>query len=227
MISVCVPHWNRASELARMYREYLTLYPGLELEFSVCDDGSSPRPPAPHRGTLTCLPVKDHALNPCVPLNVAVMHARGEILVLTGPEVEHRVPILPIMAAALEAGGEFDYLMASCQDVDGRWLCGSRVRGGEDGRGPMPAGSGFHFCAMLRRELFERAGGFDEEYRAGQAFEDNDWLYRLEHAGARFVMRDDLIVWHRRMPCAWPAGGHERNRRLFESKWGLACSTTA
>lgn len=224
MISVCVPHWNRADELARMYGEYLALYPGLELEFSVCDDGSSPRPPAPHRGTLTCLPVKAHALNPCVPLNIAVMHARGDILVLTGPEIEHRTPILEAMADGL---GPDDYVIAACRDVDGRLLCGSQVRGNEQGRGPMPAGSGFHFCTMLHRRLFERAGGFDEDYRPGQAFDDNDWLYRLARAGARFVMRDDLVVWHRRIPCAWPDGGHERNRRLFESKWGLACSTTA
>lgn len=224
MISVCVPHWNRPAELVRMYAEYAALYPGLDYEFSVCDDGSSAPPPVPRHGALALLPTKAHALNPCVPLNAAVARARGEILVLTGPEIEHRVPILAAMAQGL---GPDDYVIAACRDVSGPWLCGSQVRGGEQGRGTLPPGSGFHFCTMLRRALFDRAGGFDEEYRAGQAFEDNDWLFRLERAGARFIMRDDLVVWHRRIPCDWPSGGHERNRRLFESKWGLACSTTA
>lgn len=222
MISVCVPHWNRPAELERMYREYAILYAGLDFEFSVCDDGSRGHVPGPPRGVLTVLPAKDHALNPCVPLNAAVANSSGDIIVLTGPEIEHRTPVLGAMAYNL---GPDDYAMAACRDVSGPWLCGSHVRGGENGRGPMPSGSGFHFCALLHRSLFDRAGGFDEDYRAGQAFEDNDWLFRLERAGARFRMRDDCVVWHHRTPTAWPDGGHERNRRLFGDKWGAACTT--
>lgn len=222
MISICVPHWNRPAELERMYREYMVLYSDLDFDFSVCDDGSEPPVPYPPRGILTVLPYKDHALNPCVPLNVAVANARGDILVLTGPEIQHPNLVLQEMVCDL---GPDDYVMTACRDIAGQWLCGTQVRGGENGRGPMPSSSGFHFCAMLHRSLFDRAGGFDEDYRAGQAFEDNDWLYRLERAGARFHMRDDLVVWHRRISCAWPAGGHERNRLLFESKWGSLCPT--
>lgn len=218
MISICMPYYMRQEALDRSLAALRLRYHGLALEIVICDDGS----PIPVRAPgcrIVTLPVKDYALNPCMPMNRAVAHARGDILVLTGPEIEHRTAVLSAMAADL---GPDDYVIAACRDVSGRWLCASHIRGGEDGRGAMPLGSGFHFCAMLHRSLFARAGGFDEHYRAGQAYDDNDWLFRLARAGAQFRLRDDLVVWHHRVPCTWPVGGRERNRLLFDRIWGEA-----
>lgn len=83
----------------------------------------------------------------------------------------------------------------------------------------MPEGSGFHFCAMLNRTLWDKAGGFDEDYRDGHACDDNDWLWRLESAGAKFLMRDDLVVQHFQSEVNW-GGRLARNRRLLKQKWG-------
>ena len=214
-----MPYYMRQEALNRSLESLRRFYP--DAEIVICDDGS----PVPVRAPgceILSLPRKDYALNPCVPMNRAVAHAKGQILVLTGPEIEHREPVLYSMGMGLQPN---DYVVAACRDTSGAWLCASHVRGGENGRGAMPTGSGFHFCAMLHRSLFERAGGFDEDYRDGQAFDDNDWLFRLERAGARFILRDDLVVWHHRVPCQWPAGGHERNRKLFEAKWEAVCMT--
>lgn len=217
MISIVMPYYMRQHALDCGLASIRALYHGLDYEIVICDDGS-PVPVIAPGCRIVTLPVKHHALNPCVPINRAVAAALGDIIVITNPEIEHRMPVL---AAMLAVCGKPDYVMAACQDVSGKWLCASSVRGGQDGRGPMPYGSGFHFCAMLTRGLFERAGGFDEAYRDGQAFDDNDWLFRLQQAGARFCLRDDLVVWHHKTPCAWPPGGHARNRQLFESKWGV------
>lgn len=208
-----MPYFMRQAALDRSLAALQRFYPWAEIV--ICDDGSPDPVRAPGCQIVT-LPRKEYALNPCVPMNRAVARARGQILVLTGPEIEHREPVLWYMALGL---GPDDYVIAACRDTDGAWLAASHLRGGQDGRGPMPGGSGFHFCAMLHRSLFERAGGFDEEYRDGQAFDDNDWLFRLARAGARFRLRDDLVVWHHRTPCQWPAGGHERNRQRFAAKW--------
>jgi glycosyltransferase involved in cell wall biosynthesis len=215
MISICMPYYSRQEALDRSLASLRKHYAEDELEIVICDDGS-PVPVVAPGCVVVSLPVKDHALNPCVPINRAVAHAAGDVIVLTNPEIAHRSPVLIAMADGL---GPHDYVLAACRDTSGPWLCASHVRPGENGRGPMPPGSGFHFCAMLRRSLFDRAGGFDEDYREGQAFDDNDWLFRLQRAGARFRMRDDLVVWHHRVPGVWPAGGYERNRRLFEAKW--------
>jgi len=222
MISVCMAYYMRQEALDHSLRALRALYAELELEIVICDDGSPISVSAPGCRIVT-LPTKGYALNPCVPINRAVAASTGDVIVLTGPEIEHREPVLMAMFADL---GPDDYVIAACRDGVDRWLCASSVRPGENGRGPMPIGSGFHFCTMLHRSLFDRAGGFDEDYRAGQAFDDNDWLFRLERAGARFKMRDDLVVWHHQVPCLWPIGGHARNLRLFESKWGVACPTS-
>jgi GT2 family glycosyltransferase len=224
MVSICMPYYMRQEALDRSLASLRKHYAEDELEIVICDDGSSVPVRAPGCKVIS-LPVKDHALNPCVPINRAVAASSGDVIVLTNPEIEHRAPILKGMAETLgmrDGGASNRYVLAACRDADGAWLCGSHVRPGENGRGPMPAGSGFHFCAMLYRSLFEYAGGFDEEYRAGQAFDDNDWLFRLGRVGTTFRIRDDLVVWHHRVPCTWPDGGHERNRRLFEAKWGHA-----
>jgi GT2 family glycosyltransferase len=217
MISICMPYYMNQDlldiTLASIHRQY---GPD-DLEVVVCDDGS-PVPVVATGCHVVSLPVKHHALNPCVPINRAVADARGYVIVLTSPGVEHRSPVLDEMRRNL---GPDDYVIAACQDTSGAWLCARHVRGGSNGRGAIPEGAGFHFCAMLHRSLFDLAGGFDEEYRHGQAFDDNDWLFRLKQAGAQFWLRDDLVVYHHRgTRYEWPDGGHERNKQLFEWKWG-------
>lgn len=219
MISIVMPYYERQALLDRGLASIRAQYDAEAFDIVICDDGSPTPVQAPGCHVVT-LPKKNYALNPCVPLNRAVAAAIGDVLVITNPEIEHRTPVLYEMAKNL---GPSDYVMAACQDVSGRWLCASHVRGGEDGRGFIPFGAGFHFCAMLRRELWNRAGGFDEAYRDGAAFDDNDWLMRLVTVGARFIMRDDLVVYHHRAErVEWPSGGWHRNRALFHEKWGLS-----
>ena len=45
--------------------------------------------------------------------------------------------------------------------------------------------------------------------------------WHIERAGAKFLIRDDLIVEHVRLGAhaTWPAAGYTRNRDLFLRKW--------
>ena len=214
MISVCMPYWNRQELLNVSLAAYRELYPGIEV--SIADDGSTPAVVA-DGCVVTRLPTKDHALNPCVPINAAVNASSGDIIVLTNPEILHTENIFDEMLSSLES--DRDYVTASCVGGSG-WLAHSSIKPLVNGRGPMPEGSQFHFCAMFYRSLWDAAGGFDEEYRAGQAFDDNDWLWRLEDAGAVFKHRDDLVVRHAHTGTKWPAGGWFTNGVLHEMKWG-------
>jgi len=219
MISICMPYWDRQTQLDSSLDLYRALYPDVDLEVSIADDGS--QTPVYATGCLiTFLPKKAAALNPCVPINVAVKASHGDVIVLTNPEVHHRDQILQEMHAELRRAGTRGYVTASCRNDSGEWLAHSTIKGGEEGRGPFPHGSQFHFCAMLYRSLWYRAGGFDEDYRDGQAFDDNDWLWRLDDAGAQFCHRDDLIVHHEKSHTSWPKGGWHRNAALLRSKWG-------
>jgi hypothetical protein len=214
VISVCMPYWSRQAELDRSLAAYRRLY-GDSIEVSICDDGS-PEPVNAPGCIVTRLPTKHVGLNPCVPLNAAVRASTREIIVLTNPEIEHREPVFTGMLELLEQ--PHDYVTVSCRDVSGMWLAGPEVDYSKNGRLPVPKGSHFHFCAMLTRDLFERVGGFDEGYRNGRACEDNDWLWSLEAAGARFKLAPGT-VWHHKTPHAYQ-GTHESNRDRLIAKWG-------
>ncbi|MGH8977324.1 MAG: glycosyltransferase [Acidimicrobiia bacterium] len=84
------------------------------------------------------------------------------------------------------------------------------------------------FCLALRRRVFDRVGPLDERYGVG-LFEDDDYSRRLRAAGLRLARADDVFVHHfgegsfgRLVPSGEYSDLFERNRRLFESKWGEA-----
>lgn len=216
MISVCMPYYQRQKELDRSLEAYRRVYAGTPLEFSICDDGS-PSPVIAPGCRVTSLPKKNHALNPCVPINVAIRNSTTDIVVLTNPEIEHREPVLLEMLAALT--DENDYVTTGCKDSrKGDWLAGPLTAYGTEGREPVPPNGHFHFCAMFHRSLFDRTGGFDEQYRRGQGCDDNDWLWTLYAAGAVFKHVDG-VVWHHKTPHKW-TGTMERNAGILRKKWG-------
>lgn len=222
MISVVMPYWNRRALLSATLAGYAKHYAHFrDFEVVVVDDGSPEPPeigPMPWPVSVIRLPSKNAAANPCVPINRGVRASDGDVIVLTNPECSHSAPIFDDMLTQLEQIGPFGYVCAAAWSVDtSRFYCSTYQR--SPGSAPIPVGSGFHFCAMLRRSLYDAAGGFDEAYREGQAFEDNDWLWRLEAVGADFKILDRCVVSHHATRTKWPPGGHERNRRLFEQRW--------
>lgn len=226
MISICLPYWNRQTALHKALVTYARHYRDMAMEVVIADDGSiePPRIPdaLPWLVRVVHLPSKDVALNPCVPMNAAVAASRGDVIVLSNPEIVHEQPVLAQMAAELDRLGPLGYVLAAawCPE-EGVWHCHSSIAGDRPSGERQPAGSGFHFCAMLSRNLWNAAGGFDEEYRNGAGYDDPDWINRVARAGAVFRIRDDLVVTHPRTGARshWPAGAFERNRRLFMSKW--------
>ena len=217
MISICVPYWDRQQALDAMFANYAQMYLGNMFEFSVCDDGSPVPAVAPGGTTLTRLPAKAGPLNPCVPINRAVAASSGNIIVITNPEIEHPVCVLHEMYGRL-GDPAVDYVVAPCYDTArGIWVAGPQTN--SKGRESIPPGGHFHFMAMLRRSLWDEVGGFDEDYRNGQACDDNDWLWRLYAAGARFAVTEGYVL-HRATGrrIRW---GLPHNRLLFRSKWPL------
>ena len=216
MISVTMAYYNRPDELRRSISAYKKLYSGFEL--SICDDRSEPSihtdfPEAVSFDTVIHRVDSDHTLplNPCVPLNIAVNQSKHDIIVLTNPEIEHREDVFTSMMELLDKNS---YVTARCVDDRGV-LAGKEVDYSTDGRLPVPEGAHFHFCAMLCRELWEKAGGFDEDYRFGQACEDNDWLWRLHRVGAEFK-HTEKTVYHHQTHVKWNL---PHNKDLFYRKW--------
>jgi len=89
-------------------------------------------------------------------------------------------------------------------------------------------GSLAFFCVAMRRETWERIGPLDERFGIGM-FEDGDYCRRVRDAGLEIRCARDAFVHHwqmasfRRMPREAYLALYERNRRLFEEKWGQVC----
>ncbi len=130
---------------------------------------------------------------------------------LTNPETEHSSNVFGAMLEKLEP---MTYVTAKCVQPSGFAEVPRRRKY------DIPENSGFHFCTMLTRELWELAGGFDEKYRDGQAYEDIDWLYTLESVGADFVMVDETVI-HHPTDSQWPKFGLTYNGCYFRDKWNL------
>lgn len=225
MISVCTPYWNQQEHLDRMVTMYHRLYEDYRFEFSVCDDGS-PQPAEHPECLITRLPAKDRPLNPCVPVNRAVEASSGDIIVLTKPKVVHDVPVLPEMLSMLRH--EDDYVTARCYGVGYPGvrrlaLAGPDVDYATRGRLPVPDGAHFHFLAAFHRSLWDKAGGFDEDFREVQGCDDNDWLWRLHRVGTRFRCAEGT-VWQPRSETRW---GLPHGKHVFARKWPEAMQGAA
>ena len=87
---------------------------------------------------------------------------------------------------------------------------------------PMVTGA----CIAMRREVFERLGGWDEGFVAGD-FEDSDLCLRAREAGFRIGYDPDVELTHlERQSFRDPSDTHDRRRRItllnavrYNQKW--------
>ena len=81
------------------------------------------------------------------------------------------------------------------------------------------------YCVALRRAVLDQVGPLDERFGLG-LFEDEDYARRVRQAGFRIICAEDVFVHHygmssfARLPEAEYRRLFERNRRLYEEKWG-------
>ncbi len=75
------------------------------------------------------------------------------------------------------------------------------------------------FCFLIKRNIIDMFGGFDEVYGRGYC-EESDYCMKVVDAGYRTVAADDVFVYHK--GCASFGQWHERylkNRKIFDARW--------
>jgi len=81
------------------------------------------------------------------------------------------------------------------------------------------------YCVAMRRAVVNQVGPPDERFGLGM-FEDEDYARRVRQAGYRVICAEDVFVHHHGMASfaklddAQYRELFERNRRLYEEKWG-------
>jgi GT2 family glycosyltransferase/glycosyltransferase involved in cell wall biosynthesis len=81
------------------------------------------------------------------------------------------------------------------------------------------------FCVAMRREVYEKIGGLDEDFGVG-FFEDDDYCRRVSAAGYDIAIAEDVFV-HHHLSASFEALGaarkqelFEKNKAVYEAKWG-------
>ena len=81
------------------------------------------------------------------------------------------------------------------------------------------------FCAAMPRAVYEEVGGLDERFGLG-FFEDDDYCRRVEQAGYRIAVAEDVFVHHHlsasfdQLESARRQALFDANKALYEEKWG-------
>jgi glycosyltransferase involved in cell wall biosynthesis len=219
MISLILPYWDRQAATDKALRSIEAAYRGLDLEVILVDDGGPPFEVPDLEIDLRVItrPRKAIPTSPCGPWNEGARQARGDVLALSCAEIVHPQPVLGAMLENLRELGPEGYVLAAAWVPEERvWHCHSSVE-----VPTCPPGTGIGFLGMLNRELFERIGGFDQAYLAGAGYEDRDFIQRLHAAGAKFQIRDDLVVHHSKIGAQirWGAERFAVNERLYRERW--------
>lgn len=222
VLSLVLPYWDRQEAADKALRQLAATYPALDMEVIVVDDGNAVRLVVPDVALnirVINLPEKTIPKGPSLAWNEGVRAANGDIIILSCIEVLHLQPVLEQLVSAVRNMGPLGYVLAAawCPE-DGAYHCHSAVKTPRN-----PTGTGLSFCGAMHKELYWKAGGFDDAYRdsGGAGYEDNDFINRMLVAGARFVIRDDLVVTHPKAGAsiAWGPERFKINEALYYSKW--------
>ncbi|BCA54777.1 hypothetical protein W02_19170 [Nitrospira sp. KM1] len=73
-------------------------------------------------------------------------------------------------------------------------------------------------CLLIRRNLFEQVGGFDERFRNG--FEDVDLCLKVKAAGSVIVYQPQSVLYHLESQTPGRKQFEEENGRLLTERWG-------
>lgn len=80
------------------------------------------------------------------------------------------------------------------------------------------------FCMLVKREVYDRIGPFDERFSPGH-YEDDDYCMRARQAGYRLLICRDALVHHEGSATFRELGDEalralvERNRGIYIDKW--------
>lgn len=134
--------------------------------------------------------------NPATKYNTGSTYAKGNILILTSPEVVHCSNILAeidkenlsyiyIVCACLavklfKKGNTFN----DCTFTSVMWYQHSSYRNVK-----------YHFCTAISKDNFTKVGGFNEVFSKGIGYEDDNFVKRVENY-LTIIPRDDLLTYH-------------------------------
>jgi len=148
----------------------------------------------------------------CMAYNRGIAEADGDIIILQNPECSHFGDVLTYIDQHLT---ESNYLSVACFAPDYT-----------DNKGwynhPIYRPVYYHFCSAITRDNLKQLGGFDERYAQGLAYDDNEFVERINRLGLQKEIPNDIYVVHQPHSKDYGLSKQvyknkiERNRAIFE-----------
>ena len=171
--------------------------------------------------------------NPCVPLNKAISHSTGDIIILQNPECFHMDDIIRYAAYNTEEGKylAFSTLNKDCVNLMTKYMNKDKMKNLKEklvfDKGDKWYCHGTHrprplnFCTAITRKDLSELNGFDERYAHGIERDDAEFLERIKRKGMEIVFVDDLMAIHQKHEPVYydqpdSKGLRELNHKLFE-----------
>jgi GT2 family glycosyltransferase len=153
--------------------------------------------------------------NPSKAFNLGVKNAKYDRIIITSPEV---IPLTPVLDQFEQLKGKNVLAQVFDEAEDGGRIehMGSPSLVHAGFRNESPA---MYFLAMFNKADIEKINGWDEDFMAGYAWEDNDFGDRWIRAGLPFEVHDEIQGLHQYHPRAETiAGGLANNMNLYQDK---------
>jgi GT2 family glycosyltransferase len=158
--------------------------------------------------------------NPCIPFNIGISQANGDIIVLQNPECLHMGDILSYV---VENVNDINYLTFSTyainqiktenisklnfnegfinnkiKEVIGEFKMIGFSQEGEEAwyNHSFCRPSYYHFVSAITKKNMKELGGFDERYSEGHGFDDDELLFRIRKMGLKTEIVNEPIAIH-------------------------------
>lgn len=192
LVSICIVTWNRRSDLERCIRSALDqTWPNVEI---VVLDNDSPDGTAAFvrrefpEVRLVC---SDKNLGCVSGRNLAFANCWGKYIYSLDDDGWLDPDAIGILASRLEADPELGVAMSIIKNVRDGQFAGTKPEGISD---PVYLAEFVGCCFMVRREVFERLGGFSDDYF--YAGEETDFAIRMLNAGLRTMIDPASVMYH-------------------------------
>ena len=158
--------------------------------------------------------------NPCVPFNVGIKNATGDVIVLQNPECLHMGDILKYVKENINDSNYLTFstyainqiktenisnlnfdgesIFEDIKNLIGEFKMIGFTQEGEEAwyNHSFCRPSYYHFVSAMTKKNMDELGGFDERYAEGHAFDDDELLLRIRLMGLKMEIVNEPIAIH-------------------------------
>lgn len=180
--------------------------------------------------------------NSCVPYNIGFNYIKYDKVIIQNPECYHNGDILTHVHNNLNND---NYLSYGCYSLNWENTINSNYENIKindiKSKGAIYDGwynhsiinpTGYHFCSSITYENLCKLNGFDERYKDGIGYDDNEFVYRIKKLGLDFKIIDTPFVFHQahksvfRFNSLSPQEEKDLKLKLFDKNYNLFINVT-